>query len=82
MYSVSRPLPSTETTAVPTRPLKATIGAMLSGIASRSRRRSPAAKTIISTAPSTVIEWKANITGTLSLSASATPWVLPSNSEV
>ena len=47
MNSVSRPEPRIETTAVPARPTRATTGAMLSGNAVRSRRNSPAAKTII-----------------------------------
>ena len=50
---------------------------MLSGSTARSRRNSPAANTTMSTAPSVVNEWKANITPVLSASASATPSIEP-----
>ena len=43
----------------------------------RSRRNSPAPNTIMSTAPSAVIEWKANIKPALSDSASAAPATEP-----
>ena len=77
MNSVSRPEPRIETTAVPASPTRATTGARLSPVVARSRRNSPAPKTIISTAPSAVIAWKANITPVLSDSASATPVTEP-----
>ena len=57
MNSVSSPAPSTDTTAVPASPAKATVGAMLSGIAVRSRRNRPAANTTMRTAPVIAIEW-------------------------
>ena len=50
---------------------------MLSGIAVRSRRKRPAAKTTISIAPSMAMEWKANITGALSCRSAAMPVVVP-----
>ena len=77
MNSVSSPEPSTETTAVPARPTSATIGARPSEPLARSRRNRPAPKTTMSTAPSAVIEWKANRRPALSLSASPAPTTEP-----